>query len=102
MDPGRTLASCPSMPLETSRDAHRPGVISVVVYGYRCGECGDLEARFPLGSAPATYECPHCRSTASRNYRAVHLTPSAPPALAAARNREQACRDNPEVVRVRR
>ncbi|TQM47538.1 putative FmdB family regulatory protein [Halopolyspora algeriensis] len=71
----------------------------MVVYGFRCEACGEFEARFSLGNAPASCACPHCDSPAFRVYHVAHLRNSVPAPLAAALQREEASRDHPEVVR---
>jgi putative regulatory protein, FmdB family len=66
-------------------------------YGYRCVRCSDIEAVFPIGTAPATVPCPQCGATSTRVFSAPMLTRT-PAAVAARLERAERSAFEPEVV----
>lgn len=46
----------------------------MAIYAYRCPRCRDVEATFPIGTAPGTVPCPDCGATATRMLTAPMLT----------------------------
>jgi putative FmdB family regulatory protein len=66
-------------------------------YLYRCERCGPWEVQRPIGTAESTLLCPACGATGRRVYTAP-LISRTPPAVTAARQREEASRDAPQVT----
>jgi putative FmdB family regulatory protein len=69
----------------------------MAVYEYRCSNCGAFEARTDMGAAPQTLACPTCGREARRAWTAPLLVRT-PGSLARALARDEASRDQPEVV----
>ena len=69
----------------------------MATYVYRCPDCGPWEVRLPMGSAGSTAACPGCGGAAPRRYTPPLLSRTPGP-LAAMLAREEASRDQPEVV----
>ncbi len=46
----------------------------MTVYRYACPDCGDVEASFPMGSAPGAVVCPRCGERAERVFTAPHVS----------------------------
>ena len=66
-------------------------------YLYECGQCGPWEIRRPIGTAETTSPCPECGRPGRRRYTAPLLART-PRNVAAARLREEASADAPEVT----
>jgi putative FmdB family regulatory protein len=66
-------------------------------YLYRCERCGPWEVQRPIGTAEREAICPVC-GTAGRRLYTPPLLHRTPPAAAAARLREEASRDQPQVT----
>ncbi|NUW33459.1 zinc ribbon domain-containing protein [Nonomuraea sp. SMC257] len=69
----------------------------MATYEYRCRDCGRFEVRLPIGTASAVFDCPECRSPASRVFSSPYLS-QVSPTTARARSREEQSREAPEVV----
>ncbi|MCI2418005.1 zinc ribbon domain-containing protein [Saccharopolyspora sp. K220] len=69
----------------------------MATYEYDCSRCGRFETHQPMGTASDSHHCPECGRPARRVFSAPHLT-TAPEQLRAALDREQRCREEPEVV----
>jgi putative FmdB family regulatory protein len=69
----------------------------VAIYDYRCDDCGCFEQRMPMGTATATVACPSCGQDAKRIF-AVPMTYRMSKPLASILAREEASRDDPQVV----
>ncbi len=66
-------------------------------YEYRCDRDGPLEVSRPIGTAPATLECPTCGRAAPRSYTGPMLS-FARRALVRAVDDAERTRDAPDVV----
>jgi putative FmdB family regulatory protein len=66
-------------------------------YVYRCAQCGPWELQQPIGTADSTSTCPGCGSLGRRVFTPPLVSRTARP-VAAARLREEASRDEPEVT----
>lgn len=66
-------------------------------YVYRCGRCGPWEVQLPIGTAQGTSPCPTCGAPGPRRYTAPMIART-PAAIARARLREDASRDQPQVT----
>ncbi|MGY1708672.1 FmdB family zinc ribbon protein [Geodermatophilus sp. SYSU D00758] len=66
-------------------------------YLYRCTGCGPWEVRRPIGTAEPVSDCPACGAPGRRVYTTPLLSRTAAP-VAAARLREEASRDAPEIT----
>lgn len=69
----------------------------MVVYQYRCWQCGVYEVRRSMGEAPATCRCVTCGLPGRRLYSAPSLART-PKAVGEALTRAEKSRDEPEVV----
>ncbi len=69
----------------------------MVVYLYRCAECGPWEVRLPMGQATGRRECPACNRDGRRQFTAPLLARTSP-ALARQFLREESSKDEPAVV----
>ena len=69
----------------------------MATYLYECGRCGPWEIRAAMGTAEATSPCPRCGAAGSRRYTAPMLARTPRP-VAAARLREEASGDEPQVT----
>ncbi len=69
----------------------------MATYEYRCANCGPFEQRMPMGTATAVAVCPTCGREARRIF-SVPMTYRTPKPLATMLAREEASRDDPEVV----
>lgn len=70
----------------------------MATYEYCCSRCGSFDVKLPIGTAPARQNCPRCSGAARRVYSAPALAATSP-AVTALHEREEASRENPEVVR---
>ncbi|MCI2238297.1 hypothetical protein MO973_27765 [Paenibacillus sp. TRM 82003] len=66
-------------------------------YEYRCDRDGALEVSRPIGTAPATFECPSCGRPAPRSFTGPMLS-FAPRALVRAVDDAERTREAPDVV----
>lgn len=66
-------------------------------YEYRCPNCGAFDVSYPIGTAPASAECPGCASASPRRFSPPALT-ATPPGLDRWRNLEEKSREVPDVV----
>lgn len=66
-------------------------------YLYQCGICGPWEIQRPIGTAAVTSACPGCGTPGWRVYTSPLLSRTRK-AVSAARLREEASRDAPEVT----
>ena len=66
-------------------------------YLFECDRCGPWEARLPMGTAEPTRPCPACGSPGLRRFTAPMLARTSP-GFAAARVREEASRDEPQIA----
>ena len=64
---------------------------------YRCPADGDLELRWPVGTAPGQVRCPACAGRARRVYTPPLVSGGSRPAMAVI-DRTERTRDEPEVV----
>ncbi|GGO69327.1 hypothetical protein GCM10012289_30190 [Nonomuraea cavernae] len=69
----------------------------MAIYGYRCPHCSDIDAAFPIGSAPADMPCPDCGATSVRVFSPPMLTRT-PAAVSAQLRRAERSASEPEVV----
>jgi len=70
----------------------------VATYEYRCEEHGVFDASRPLGTAPASLECPACGVLAGRVISMPMVLSSSRSAWSAAIERAEKSRHEPEVV----
>ena len=69
----------------------------MAIYEYRCSDCGTFDRSMPMGTAPESARCPTCGRESHRVF-SVPMTYRTPDRLAAMFAREEASRDQPEVV----
>ncbi|MFI9601619.1 FmdB family zinc ribbon protein [Streptomyces sp. NPDC004069] len=69
----------------------------MATYEYLCSHCGPFDVKLTIGTAPTTYGCPVCTTTARRVYSAPGLS-SASSASVALHEREEQAREAPAVV----
>jgi putative FmdB family regulatory protein len=69
----------------------------MAVYPYRCAECGPFDVRLPIGTAPATRDCPRCAAPASRTFAPPLLRQVSAP-LGAVLQRAERSGESPDVV----
>jgi len=69
----------------------------MAIYEYRCERDGAFDVTRPIGTAPASVECPECAGEAVRVF-SNPMVSFAPRALVAALDHEQKTRYEPEVV----
>jgi putative FmdB family regulatory protein len=69
----------------------------VALYEYRCDTDGVFDARWPLGSAPASVTCPVCNREAMRVFSKPMLM-TASRELVAAVDHAEKTRDEPDLV----
>jgi putative FmdB family regulatory protein len=69
----------------------------VATYEYSCSDCGTFDRSMPMGTAPESARCPTCGRESHRVF-SVPMTYRTPDRLAAMLAREEASRDQPEVV----
>ncbi len=68
------------------------------LYAFMCPVCGPFEELRPLSRANEPATCPHCQTAAMRVPTAPNVAKT-PPALAAARLREEQSAHEPRVMR---
>lgn len=69
----------------------------MAIYEYRCARHGAFEVTRPIGTAPESVACPACERAATRVFSKPMLAVT-PPGLAAAIDRAEKSRDEPELV----
>ncbi|MFD0883344.1 FmdB family zinc ribbon protein [Streptosporangium algeriense] len=69
----------------------------MTVYTYRCPHCSEIEAIFPIGTAPAAVPCPDCGAASARTFSAPMLTRT-PTAVSTQLQRAERSASEPEVV----
>jgi putative FmdB family regulatory protein len=69
----------------------------VALYEYRCDRDGAFEIARPIGTAPASIECPVCNSESRRVFSKPMLS-SVPVELAAAIDHAEKTRHEPDIV----
>lgn len=69
----------------------------MATYEYVCRRCGGFEERLVMGTAPETYACPTCAQPSRRVFSVPGLA-RAGKAVLTYREREEQCREAPEVV----
>ncbi|WP_088281916.1 FmdB family zinc ribbon protein [Ideonella sp. A 288] len=70
----------------------------MATYEYRCEQHGLFDVLRPLGTAPASVDCPQCGSASPRAMSAPMFKSSRHQAVMAAMDRAQKSRHEPEVV----
>ncbi len=69
----------------------------MAIYEYRCDRDGAFAVMLPIGTAPPRMPCPRCESAAGRVFSSPMMS-SVPRSLAAALDREEKTRHEPDVV----
>ena len=70
----------------------------MAIYEYRCDQDGPFDVIRPLGTAPASVECPQCAGEAARVFSTPMMGTLAPRDLVAALNHQEKTRYEPDVV----
>ena len=67
-------------------------------YDYRCDGGGVFEIARPIGTAPASIECPECGGLATRVFATPMLATTAPKELVAAIEHAEKTKTEPDIV----